>query len=177
MSLIYSRAEPALAADLAELAALTFPLACPPSLGRDAIEAFIAENLTRTSFLGYLDDPSYEVLAGVDGDGRPRAYALLVRGTQMDEACASMIRARPTVGISKFYLDPGLHGSGEASRLLDAVIRSELAGDARSLWLATNVGNARARGFYTRNGFVERGEREFVVGGVTNLDVVLERPL
>lgn len=177
MPLLYRRAEPADAAGLADLAALTFPLACPPSLDREAVAAFIAANLSAESFLGYLKDPSHVVLAGVDDGQAMRAYALLVRGTAMDEVCAPMIRARPTMGISKFYLDPSLHGSGEAGRMLDTVI--ELAGSeaALSLWLATNVANARARAFYVRHGFAERGERDFLVGGVPNRDVVFERPL
>ena len=175
--LLYRRAELDDAAGLADLAALTFPLACPPSLDREAVAAFISSNLSTESFQQYLADRSHRVIAGVDDDRKIRAYALLVRGTAMDEDCAPMIRARPTIGISKFYLDPTLHGSGEATRMLDAVIEVAESEAARSLWLATNIANARARGFYTRTGFIERGERDFLVGGVPNRDVVFERPL
>ena len=88
-----------------------------------------------------------------------------------------MIRARPCTGISKFYLDPALHGAGAAAALLRECVAHARSDGAASLWLATNVGNARARAFYVKNGFVERGHRVFTVGGVDNDDVVLELPL
>lgn len=162
---------------LAELAARTFPLACPPELAREAVDDFISENLTEKAFRGYLTDPGHIVLVACDSDGRVRAYALLVEGTTMDEACVEMIVARPTLGISKFYLDPGLHGGGGAVGLLEAIISRSREHGVQSLWLATNIDNARARRFYVKNGFLERGQRVFVVGGTSNRDVVLELPL
>ena len=81
------------------------------------------------------------------------------------------------MGISKFYVDPGLHGAGAAGKLLEAIVERAHAEGAASLWLATNVANARARAFYVKNGFLERGHRVFTVGGTDNSDVVLERPL
>lgn len=95
----------------------------------------------------------------------------------MDEECASMILGRPTMGISKFYLDPDLHGRGGAAALLEAIIERSRDHGVRSLWLATNVDNARARRFYIKNGFLDRGRRVFMVGGTPNRDVVLELPL
>lgn len=159
---------------LAALAARTFPLACPPELDRAAVDAFIGENLTESSFHDYLEDPEHTVLVGCDRDHQVRAYALLVRGTAMDEDCAEMIVGRPTLGVSKFYLDPDLHGTGDAAELLEAIVDRSRDDGAQSLWLATNVGNARARSFYARHGFTDRGHRVFVVGGTPNRDVVLE---
>ena len=112
-----------------------------------------------------------------DPQGAIRAYALLVEGTAMDEACAELIHARPCLGVSKFYVDPEWHGAGLATRLLDACVASGGATGVRSLWLATNVANRRARAFYAKNGFLERGHRVFTVGGVRNDDVVLELPI
>ena len=159
------------------LAARTFPLACPPELARQAVDDFIEANLTEDSFRSYLADPKHIVLVGDDAEGRVRAYALLAEGTTMDEDCAPMILTRPTLGISKFYLDPDLHGGGGADGLLTAIIERSRQDGVRSLWLATNVHNARARRFYARNGFLDRGRRVFVVGGTPNQDVVLELPL
>lgn len=164
-------------AELASLAALTFPLACPPELPSEAVEQFIRAHLGQASFEAYLDDPTHTVLIGCDRDDRVRAYALLVDGTAMDEHCSPLIDRRPTVGVSKFYVDPALHGSGAAALLLEATAMRALGSGALSLWLATNVGNARARAFYVRYGFREKGHRTFDVGGVVNDDVVYELPL
>ena len=174
MTLRIRSAAPADAAALSDLAGRTFPLACPPELPREAIDAFIAENLSTEAFDAYLGDPGYAVLLGEDPDGVARAYALLVEGTAMDRGCAKLIEGRPTTGISKFYVDPTLHGAGAAAQLLAATVDHARADGAASLWLATNVGNARARAFYVKNGFVERGTRVFTVGGTHNDDVVLE---
>lgn len=162
---------------LADLAARTFPLACPPELPAGSVETFIRSNLDRAAFRRYLADPTHTVLTGTGSGGDVIAYALLVDGTAMDPDCAEQLHGRSPVGISKFYLDPGHHGSGAAGVLLDAVIGHVGPAGADSLWLATNVGNARARAFYVRNGFEGRGSRVFEVGGVLNDDVVLERML
>lgn len=170
-------ARPADLASLAVLAARTFPLACPPDLERSAIDEFVRLNLSEAAFRHHLSVPGHSVLVGVTDDDRPVAYALLVDGTAMDETCSAMIVGRPTVGISKFYLDPDLHGSGAADLLLDAADRHARLRAASSVWLATNVENTRARAFYARRGFEERGHRVFLIAGVRNRDVVLERDL
>lgn len=171
---------PAVRADVpgtVDLAARAFPLACPPGLSRDAIDAFIGEHLDERAFRGYLTDPTHVLLVGVDSVGSVAAYALLIDGTAMDETCAGSVTGRPTIGVSKFYLDAGLHGSGAAEELLGGVLSHARVRGASSVWLATNEANARARAFYLKNGFVERGHRVFTVGGVGNDDTVLELPL
>jgi ribosomal protein S18 acetylase RimI-like enzyme len=61
--------------------------------------------------------------------------------------------------------------------MLDEVCRRCRAAGTRSIWLATNVANARARRFYVKRGFEPRGNRTFDVGGVANTDVVYELAL
>src|SRR4051812_19066351 len=71
---------PALAADLpelAEVAALPFPLACPPHTTDAAKAAFIAAHLTETSFAGYLADAARDVLVA-EVDGRIAGYVMLI---------------------------------------------------------------------------------------------------
>src|SRR5439155_12526091 len=52
------RAVPSDAAALAEVAAVTFALACPPSTKPEAIADFIATTLSEASFAAYLADPA-----------------------------------------------------------------------------------------------------------------------
>ena len=63
---------------------------------------------------------------------------------------------------------------GSASTL--ACCASEAGGVWRML-LGTNAGNARAIGFYRRNGFTEVGSRTFVVGVQHCCDVIFGRDL
>ncbi|MDV8000353.1 GNAT family N-acetyltransferase [Rhodococcus sp. IEGM 1408] len=162
---------------LVDLAARTFPLACPPELSRSAVEEFVRRHLDEVAFRRYLGDRTHTVLVGCESDGRTCAYALLVDGTAMDDSCAELITSRPTMGISKFYLDPAHHGGGGAAQLLDAVMSTARTRGVESLWLATNVANGRARTFYLKNGFLPRGNRIFEVGGFDNVDVVYELPV
>lgn len=159
------------------LAARTFPLACPPELGSAQIGAFIAEHLGQEAFRAHLVTPGHEVLVARDSAEEIVGYVLLIAGTDMDPGCAHQVLHRPTVGISKFYVDPAHHGAGIAADMLDEVSRRCTATGARSIWLATNVANARARRFYTKHGFVDRGQRTFYVGEAANTDVVYELPL
>lgn len=175
-----ARLDDAVEADLgplSELATRTFPLACPPDLDAGVIGAFIAENLSEEAFTAYMESSDHEVLVCRADGGTIVGYVLLVEGTAMDPDCASQIVHRPTTGISKFYVDPDHHGSGIATRMLDDVTARSRQSGVRSVWLATNVANARARRFYVKHGFEPRGNRIFDVGGVANTDVVYELPL
>ncbi|MGI9589088.1 MULTISPECIES: GNAT family N-acetyltransferase [unclassified Dietzia] len=175
-----ARLDEAVEADLgplSELAALTFPLACPPGLDEQVIGVFVAEHLSEHAFRAYLEAPDHDVLVARSADGAIVGYVLLVAGTAMDPGCARQIVHRPTTGISKFYVHPDHHGAGIASRMLDEVTRRCRDAGAQSIWLATNVANTRARRFYDKHGFEPRGNRTFDVGGVANTDVVYELPL
>ena len=70
--------------ELADVAALTFPLACPASVSADNIAAFIDENLSEQRFRDYLADPDRWVLAARE-DERIVGYAMLIRGVPDDD--------------------------------------------------------------------------------------------
>src|SRR6478672_8189494 len=69
--------------ELADVAARTFPLACPPSVTPDNIAAFIDENLSQARFHDYLADPDRGVLAARE-EGRIEGYVMLIRGVPDD---------------------------------------------------------------------------------------------
>src|SRR5690606_24621176 len=55
-------------AALSDLAALTFPLACPPDMPEADMTAFIAANLSSDRFRDHLADATAEVLVAHDAD-------------------------------------------------------------------------------------------------------------
>ena len=64
---------------LAELAAVTFPLACPPGSSPEDIAAHLANTLSERNFRAYLADPAVTVLVIDDGPATTlRGYSLLV---------------------------------------------------------------------------------------------------
>ena len=114
----------AVAADLPELAdvaARTFPLACPPSATPDNIAAFIDENLSQDRFRDYLADPARVVLTARE-NARMVGYVMLIRGVVDDDAVQRAVTVRPAVELSKLYVLPDSHGAGVSAALMAAAL-------------------------------------------------------
>ena len=169
-------ARPSELPELAQVAALTFPLACPPHTTDEAKAAFIAAHLTETSFAGYLADPTRDVLVA-EVDGRIAGYVMLVDGDPADADVAAAIRIRPTVELSKCYVHPGHQGAGVAAALMEAALEVGAARGAAGIWLGVNQENARAQAFYGKHGFERVGVKRFLVGERYEDDYVYERAL
>lgn len=164
------------AGELAELAAATFPLACPPTSPPGEITAFIAANLSCERFAGYLVDPSRAVLAARVG-GRMVGYAMLIDGAGADPDVAQAVTLRPAIELSKLYVLADSHGSGVAGALMDAAVERAARAGARCLWLGVNQKNHRAQRFYGKHGFAVVGTKTFSMGMHTEHDYVMVRPL
>jgi GNAT superfamily N-acetyltransferase len=171
-------ATPADATALAEVAAVTFPLACPPTTTREAIDDFVATNLSGASFAGYLADPERLLLVDDAGDGGWLAgYTMVVLGEPRDPGVLAAVRIRPTAELSKCYVRAGQHGRGTATALLNRSLACAAERGAAGMWLGTNEANARAIRFYEKHGFVKVGHKRFKLGEVYENDFVLERPI
>ena len=153
------------AAELAEVAAATFPLACPPTTRAGDIAATIAAYLSEECFAGYLRDPDRRVLAARDG-GRIVGYAMLVR----DGTGPSTV-----VELSKIYLSPAQHRTGAAAALMEAGLTWAADVGAQSVWLGVNQTNRRAQRFYRKHGFEITGTRTFTLGQSVEDDYVMTR--
>ncbi|GAA2754006.1 GNAT family N-acetyltransferase [Amnibacterium kyonggiense] len=171
-------ARPADAAALAEVAAATFGLACPPSTPQAAIDEFIATALSESAFTRYLADPARALLVAETTPGRPfDGYAMLVLGEPADPDVAGALRVRPTVELSKIYVRADGHGRGTAAELLARALEAGRARGAAGMWLGTNQENERAQRFYAKHGFERVGVKRFRLGDRYEDDFVFERPL
>ncbi|TFC48210.1 GNAT family N-acetyltransferase [Cryobacterium sp. TMT1-21] len=164
------------AAVLAELAAATFGLACPPHTTAEAIAAFLRDVLAEGNFDAYLADPERLILVAEEG-GVMLGYTMLVFAEPADADVRAAIGIRPTVELSKCYLRAETHGRGVAAPLMAATLEAARARGAAGSWLGVNQENARAIRFYQKNGFATVGEKRFLVGGRYEDDFVLERAL
>ncbi|WES64044.1 GNAT family N-acetyltransferase [Microbacter sp. GSS18] len=167
-------AEAADASALAELAALTFPLACPPHITEEAIASFVAAHLTTASFEDYVGSPAYDVLVAREPDGALAGYALAAR-REPPADIAPLVPPGPITELSKLYVRADRQGGGAAAELLTAVMERARAAGAPTVWLGTNHQNTRARRFYEREGFSLAGSRRFLVGDRWEDDVVYVR--
>ena len=162
--------------ELADVAAKTFPLACPPSVSPENVVAFIEENLSEARFADYLADPDRTVLVARE-DGRMVGYAMLIRGVPDDEDVQRAVTLRPAVEISKMYVLPDGHGAGISAALMTAAVKQSEAFDAKCMWLGVNQKNQRAQRFYTKHGFAIKGTKTFRLGSAIENDYVMVRPL
>lgn len=158
---------------LARLAALTFPLACPPHTTDEAKAAHIARHLGEGSFARYLADPT-RALFVAESDTGLLGYTMLVEGEPDDPDVAAAVTTRPTVELSKVYVHPDHHGAGIAAALVAATIEEAAARGAASVWLGVNQENARANRFYDKSGFALVGTKRFEVGDRYEDDFVRE---
>jgi len=164
---------PADLTELAAVAAITFPLACPPGVTAANVDAFIAANLSVQAFAGYLDDPQRVVLIARD-DTRILGYAMLIRGVPEDADVQRAVPLRPAVEISKMYTLPDVHGAGVSTALMAESLRRST--DAACVWLGVNQENQRAQRFYAKSGFRVGGTKTFRLGDSVESDYVMVRP-
>lgn len=161
---------------LAGLAAVTFPLACPPQSSPADIAAHLANTLSEANFRSYLSDPNITVLV-IDSDGDLRGYSMLVDRPAGDPDVAAALTILPATELSKCYVHPDHHGLGAAAELIHASLGEAAASGAAGMWLGVNSQNARAVRFYEKSGFRKVGTKSFTLGTTVEHDFVMERAL
>ncbi|WP_026343046.1 N-acetyltransferase [Nocardia sp. BMG111209] len=161
---------------LGDVAAATFPLACPPDLAAADIEVFIADALSGDRFGEYLTDPRRIVLKAAD-HAEIVGYTMLVTGEPADPDVAQAVSGRPALELNKMYVLPGHHGGEVAVALMRAAVDTARDLGCAGLWLGVNQENLRAQRFYAKHGFRTVGTRDFTVGTVRCRDFVMQRPL
>jgi ribosomal protein S18 acetylase RimI-like enzyme len=165
-------AAPADLPDVANVAARTFPLACPPSATAENVSAFIAEQLSEERFADYLANPDRVVLLARD-DGRVVGYAMLIRGVPDDDDVRRAVTRHPAVELSKMYVLPEAHGAGVSAALMAAALDHAGKLDAACVWLGVNQQNERAQRFYAKHGFTVNGTKTFRLGAAVENDYVM----
>lgn len=160
------------AQSLADLAEMTFPLACPPYHTPENIDMHLAEVLSVDNFEEYASEEDYDLFVA-EVNGALIGFALLDTLACDDEEVEPLLAgAHPSMELSKLYVHPAAHGTGAAQALFDAVDDAARDRSAASLWLTVWMENARALAFYRRNGFTVVGDRFYPVGELVDHDHV-----
>ncbi|MGO3327936.1 GNAT family N-acetyltransferase [Gordonia sp. (in: high G+C Gram-positive bacteria)] len=179
------------AESVAAVAAVTFPLACPPHSSPADIVAHIDAQLSPDKFAEYMADPTKQVLAYRDDAGAVIGYALLIYGRpDNDDVRAALesadgrsaaLAAGTLAEISKMYVLPDHHGSRNHTRPSHALMQASLDAarnhGADYAWLGVNQLNERAQKYYRKMGFAEIGARTFDMNGSIEQDFVMGRRL
>lgn len=155
------------AAQLAWLAAVTFPSACPPSLSRDDIAQFLEDALSPEAFSRWIVSPDALVLVWGDLEG----YAVVEFAAHLN--APEPWRGDASAYLSKLYLRSSERGGPAAQELMRRIIAEAQRRACVGVWLGVNAENARAQRFYEKSGFTPLGRRTFIVGKQRFDDVVL----
>ncbi|MFT4127934.1 MAG: GNAT family N-acetyltransferase [Gordonia sp. (in: high G+C Gram-positive bacteria)] len=188
--MIESVTDPGMAPVVAELAAATFPLACPPHSTADDIAAFIADHLGPADFRRHIESPDSEVLLATGTAGTALGYCLIhhtgpttspLAARTLNPDVASVIATQSVTEVSKMYVRPEHHARGRAGaaapRLMAAAIDRARARGSVLVWLGVNEENVRAQRFYAKMGFTQVGTKSFDLNGNIEHDWVLSRPV
>ena len=161
---------------VARVAAITFPLACPPHCTDEDIAAFIANNFAPASFVRHIENPDSDVLVARE-DGEVVGYSLVHHTAPSNPDVVAVVTDRPASEISKLYVLPGHHGSAVAAALMTAALTASRDRGSVVAWLGVNQHNHRAQRFYAKSGFTRVGEKTFDLNGNVEHDYVLSRHL
>ena len=83
----------------------------------------------------------------------------------------------PATELRQLYLDEDAKGTGAAAVLMDWAIATARARGSRELWLSVYIDNHRAKRFYQRYGFEDRGLYRFMVGNHADEDRLMRLAL
>ena len=151
---------------LSRVAAQTFALASPADASAVALQSYIHTQLQAAHFHLHLDNPARQ-LRVLEQHGQVVGYSMI--DTLPDDLGIVVLEGLPE--LSRCYVLPQQHGTGAGQRLLDDTL-AQVAGAVR---LTVNEQNARAIGFYQRNGFHKVGEAFFHCGPELHRDWVMLR--
>jgi len=152
---------------IAELAAASFSLACPPGTRQADLDAYIGSELTPARFRAHLADATRRTFIAVVDD---RLAGYLMLGA--DAPPAAVTATRP-MELCKLYVRAAHHGQGIADRLMAEARQAAVSAHHDALWLGVFQRNARALAFYRRQGFQVVGEQRFLVGSDPQEDYIM----
>lgn len=159
---------------LHDVAAETFPLACPPGFPPEEAVAFVTQNLSIEQFRSWAKSRS-TILLVAEIEGIVIGYAVVLLRHVSAELPEQQQAA--TAHLSKMYVLPEHHGSGASGALMSRVLEDAARAGMNTIWLGVNQHNERAQKFYSRHGWEIGTTRRFVVGGQEHDDFVMVRTL
>jgi ribosomal protein S18 acetylase RimI-like enzyme len=81
------------------------------------------------------------------------------------------------IEIERVYVLEEFHGKEVGKKLLDKAIEISRENNAKSIWLGVWEKNYKAIRFYLKNGFVEFGQHNFILGDDIQTDILMKLQL
>lgn len=174
--------DPRHAAEIATLAAATFPLACPPHSTTADIAEHIREHLQPANFDHHITSADSDVVVARDGiEGPIIGYSLVLHTAPVHPDVAAVVTQRPVTEISKMYVAPDHHARGlteaPSHMLMQTALEVSRSRGSVLAWLGVNQENERAQRFYTKMGFARAGVKTFDLNGSVEHDFIFVQQL
>ncbi|KAI9635557.1 acyl-CoA N-acyltransferase [Dioszegia hungarica] len=146
------------------------------SVSPSDLEDYLSGPLSPSSIERDIADPTARFLLATTQtpDGKDTIIGAVQLATGMSEPC---LAESSTIHLRRLYIDMAHHGSGLAGDLMARTEEMARKEGYRSLWLGVWEDNKRGRRFYEKMGFVERGQKYFMVGESRRRDLVLEKTI
>lgn len=155
---------------LAALAALTFPLACPPGHTPENIALHIRKVLSAEKFLEYATASDFDLSVATVKEHLVGFSLVDYRASDDADVREHLALSSPYAELSKLYVHPDFHGAGIARALLDTGLNKMAARMIYTAWLTVNQLNDRANAFYEKSGFTVIATKNYLVGDVVDDD-------
>jgi ribosomal protein S18 acetylase RimI-like enzyme len=165
------RADASDSEELARFAARTFSEAFGADNTPEDLALYLAKAYGPAQQGAELRDPAWTTLLAKEGKSLA-GYAQVRTGP-----APSCVTGQSPIELFRFYVDSPWQGQGLARRLMAAVEEEAICRGARTLWLGVWERNARGQAFYRKCGFVDMGEKSFLVGTDRQRDRVMSRSL
>lgn len=135
------------------------------------LASYIVESFELDSVRQQLDDPDstfYIFFA----EGFAVGYAKLIAGSR-DPSITTL----KTIELKRIYVLERVWRKGVGETLLEHCMSTAKQLGNDSIWLGVWERNERARGFYEKQGFVQKGTLEFPYGDSVGINLVMEKML
>lgn len=149
---------------------------------RESFKATFAHLYAREDLASFLDrftvegwaaeiaDPAFAFRVLEDADG-------IVGYCKLGPISLPATPEGPAIELRQLYLLERAKGSGAAQALMDWALATARARGATELWLSVYIDNHRAKRFYERYGFEDRGPYAFMVGNHADEDRLMRLAL
>ncbi|PVX31251.1 GNAT family N-acetyltransferase [Sphingomonas pokkalii] len=125
---------------------------------------------TVAGWTGELASPDFAFRVIEDGEG-------LAGYCKLGPTSLPVTPEGPAIELRQLYLRDRAKGSGAAQTLMGWALATARARGAAELWLSVYIDNHRARRFYQRYGFEDRGPYAFMVGNHADEDRLMRLAL
>lgn len=171
MKIIISKVEEVDLYSLQDISKTTFVEAFSWYNSEENMRSYLENKLSYENLLSEWKNPNSKFYL-LQVDNNIVGYLKLNLGEAQQE-----LRNENGLEIERIYVLKSEYGKGLGQALLDYAFQIAKNEKLDLVWLGVWDKNDRARRFYEKNGFIEFGEHDFILGDDIQRDILLKKPI